>query len=90
SAVTGIMFISGTPDQYFYNAAFHWKLVCFGVLVANLAYFYRFAFPRLRSLAAGEAAPLAAKVSAGISLLALLGTMSAGRMLTFFRPSFVS
>ena len=90
SAITGAMFVSGTPDQYFYNAAFHWKLVCFGILVANLGWFYRFAYPSLRDLEAGEAAPLAAKISAGISLLALIGTMSAGRMLTFFRPSFIS
>lgn len=90
SATTGIMFVSGTPDQYFYNAAFHWKLVCFGVLVVNLAYFYRFEYPGLRTLGAGESAPASARLSAAISLLALIGTMSAGRMLTFFRPAFVS
>ena len=89
SAITGVMFISGTPDQYFYNAAFHWKLVCFAVLVANLTYFYRFEYPRLRALQVGQSAALSAKISAGISLLALIGTMSAGRMLTFFRPSFI-
>ena len=90
SVITGITFISGTPDQYFYNAAFHWKLVFFTVLVLNLLWFYRVEFPDLRKLEAGQSAALSARVSAAISLLALLGTMSAGRMLTFFRPVFVS
>lgn len=89
SAVTGLLFISGTPDQYFYNAAFHWKLVCFAVLVVNMSWFYRFAFPQIKDLSAGQSAPTAAKVSAAISLAALIGTMSAGRMLTFFRPAWV-
>ena len=90
SLITGITFIAATPDQYFYNAAFHWKLVCFAVLVLNLGWFYRFEFPGLRGLAAGQDASRSAKVSAAISLLALIGTMSAGRMLTFFRPAFIS
>jgi hypothetical protein len=88
SAMTGLMFISGTPDQYFYNSAFHWKLFFFGILILNLGWFYRKEFAALRALEAGEDARLSAKVSAAISLCALLGVMSAGRMLTFFRPAF--
>ena len=90
SAVTGAMFVSGTPDQYFYNAAFHWKLVSFAVLIVNMTVFYRFIFPHIRDLQAGESAPTMAKISAAISLIALIGAMSAGRMLTFFRPTFIS
>lgn len=90
SALTGIMFIAGTPDQYFYNSAFHWKLIFFAILVLNLGYFYRSAFPGLTDLVAGESAPLAARVSAAVSLTALIGIMSAGRLLTFYRPAFVS
>lgn len=89
SVMTGITFISGTPDQYFYNAAFHWKLIFFAVLVVNLTWFYRREFPALRALQAGQEARVTAKISAAISLLALIGVMSAGRMLTFFRPTFV-
>jgi len=89
SAITGIMFIFGTPDQYFYNSAFHWKLVFFTILIVNLGYFYRFEFPGLRGLGVGQAAPTAARVSAAISLFALFGAMSAGRLLTFYRPAFV-
>jgi uncharacterized membrane protein len=89
SAVTGMFFIAGTPDQYFYNAAFHWKLACLAILVLNLSYFYIVEFPRLRLLGAGDAARSAARVSAGVSLLALVGVMSAGRLLTFYRPAFI-
>jgi len=90
SATTGIMFISGAPDQYFYNAAFHWKLFFFAVLILNLGWFYRKEFPALSALAVGDDARLSAKISAAISLFALLGVMSAGRMLTFFRPTFIN
>jgi hypothetical protein len=89
SALTGMMFIAGTPDQYFYNAAFHWKLVFFAILVLNLGYFYGSEFPGLRNLGSGDVAPLAARVSALVSLTALIGVMSAGRLLTFFRPAFI-
>ncbi len=90
SALTGIMFIAGTPDQYFYNSAFHWKLVFFAVLLLNLGYFYVAKFPALRNLPAGELAPLTARISAAVSLAALIGVMAAGRLLTFYRPSFIS
>jgi len=88
SAATGVTFIAGAADQYFYNAAFHWKLVFFFIALVNLLYFYRIAYPDLRNLQAGESAPLHARVSGCVSLIALIGVMSAGRLLTFFRPSF--
>jgi hypothetical protein len=89
SAVTGLMFIAGAPDQYFYNSAFHWKLVFFAILLINLSYFYFAEFSRLQNLEAGLPAPLSARVSAAVSLIALTGAMSAGRLLTFYRPAFI-
>ncbi len=89
SAVTGLMFIAGAPDQYFYNSAFHWKLVFFAILLVNLSYFYVAEFARLKQLGAGAIAPLSARVSAAVSLTALIGVMSAGRLLTFYRPAFI-
>ena len=83
------MFIAGAADQYFYNSAFYWKLVFFGIALTNLIFFYRVEFPGLRELGAGEIAPLSARLSASVSLLALIGVMSAGRLLTFYRPSFI-
>jgi uncharacterized membrane protein len=89
SAVTGLMFIAGAPDQYFYNSAFHWKLVFFAILLVNLGYFYTAEFAGLRQLGAGAPAPLSARISAAVSLTALIGVMSAGRLLTFYRPAFI-
>ena len=89
SAATGAMFIAAAADQYFYNSAFHWKVAFFGVALVNLLYFYRIAYPDLRNLEAEEQAPLHARVSVSVSLIALIGVMSAGRLLTFYRPAFI-
>lgn len=89
SVLTGIMFVAGTPDQYFYNAAFQWKLFFFAVLLINLTWFYKVEFAQLRQLVEGQSARRAARVSAAISLTALFGVMSAGRLITFYRPAFI-
>lgn len=86
SIATGILFISGTPDQYFYNSAFHLKLVFLALMGLNVTFFYFKPFRALRSLGPFDDAPRIAKVSAALSLLIMVGVMCAGRMLTFFRP----
>lgn len=86
SAATGALFISGTPDQYFYNSAFHLKLVFLSLMALNVAFFYTVPFRSIRALGPDGDAPAAAKISAAISLAALVGVMLCGRMLTFFRP----
>lgn len=86
SAATGAAFIAGTPDQYFYNTAFHWKVVFLAVMGANAAFFYLAPYRQVASLDAHGAAPLAARLSAAVSLAAMVAVMSCGRMLTFFRP----
>ncbi|MBN1238483.1 MAG: hypothetical protein JXB36_08265 [Gammaproteobacteria bacterium] len=89
SLATGLLFISGTPDQYFYNSAFHLKLVFLFVMGANAAFFYAGPFRAVRSLGPADDVPAAARLSAGISLAAMIGVMCCGRMLTFFRPTTV-
>ena len=86
NACTGVLFLFGAPEQYFFNAAFRAKVGLFVLMAANVAAFYAFAYPRVNAMAAGEDAPLRAKIIAGVSLLTLAGIMLAGRMLTFFRP----
>lgn len=86
SLATGLLFISGTPDQYFYNAAFHLKLVFLAVMAVNVAFFYVGPFRAVRALGPSDAVPAAARISAAVSLAALIGIMCCGRMLTFFRP----
>jgi hypothetical protein len=86
SFLTGLLFISGTPDQYFYNSAFHLKLVFLTLMGLNVAFFYAVPFRRVRWLGPFDDAPKSAKISATISLLVMVGIMLCGRMLTFFRP----
>jgi len=86
SLLTGIGFVSGTPDQYFYNPSAHLKVIFLGIAGVNLLYFYARPFRSLRTLGPYDTAPLEARICAGISLFAMTGIMLFGRMLTFYRP----
>jgi hypothetical protein len=86
--ITGLLFISGAPEQYFYNRAFHLKAIALTLTGINVILFYRFEFPGVRALGPHDDAPRAAKVMAGFSLALLAAVMLFGRMLTFFRPPF--
>ena len=88
NAATGLCFIAGTPDQYFFNAAFRVKVALIVASGVNVLFFYGRVFGRLRSLPAGAAPPLPARIAGAVSLSAWIGVMSAGRLLTFFRPPF--
>lgn len=89
SIVTGILFIAGQPDQYFYNEAFRAKVVCLFLLGCNVVAFYSLEFSAVRQLGPNDDAPRRAKVIAALSLLLIAAVILCGRMLTFFRPSFV-
>ena len=84
--VTGICFISATPDQYLFNKAFYWKVTFLTIAGLNVMIFYARTFRRLLESPPDNAPPLAARLAGGVSLLAWIGVMSAGRLLTFFRP----
>ena len=86
--VTGLLFISGAPEQYFYNRAFHLKAIALTLTGINVALFYRFEFAGVRQLGPGDDASPAAKRIAAVSLALLVLTMLFGRMLTFFRPPY--
>ncbi len=88
SVVTGVQFIFGAPEQYFYNNAFKLKVVFLVLMGANAALFYRREFAGIRLLGPHDDAPRSAKLIAGASLLFLVGVMLCGRMLTFFRPPY--
>jgi hypothetical protein len=88
SAITGVMFISGASEQYFYNDAFRMKVVFLVLMGANAALFYWREFARIQALGPRDDAPGSAKVIAAASLVFLVGVMLCGRMLTFFRPPF--
>ena len=86
--LTGIVFFSGYPEQYAYNAAFRVKLVLLVLAGLNAALFYTAIFRDVRTLPAGADAPFKAKLITGISLGAWIGVLICGRLLTFFRPPF--
>lgn len=83
---TGSLFIIGQPDQYFLNRAFHFKLVFLTIAGLNVLAFYGIEFRRLQQLGPQEEAPLPARLMAGLSLVCWIGVISAGRLLTFYRP----
>jgi hypothetical protein len=88
SVVTGVTFISGAPDQYFYNDAFKLKVVFLALMGTNAALFYWLEFAHVQQLGPNDDAPPRAKTIAAASLLFLAAVMLCGRMLTFFRPPY--
>lgn len=86
SVLTGITFIAGASEQYFYNSAFHFKVVFLALMGANAGWFYWREFAAVRALGPYDDAPARTKVVATLSLFLLVAVMCCGRMLTFFRP----
>jgi hypothetical protein len=82
------MFISGTPDQYFYNDAFKLKVVFLALMGANAALFYWREFRGIARLGPHDDAPGSTKVVAAASLIFLVAVTLCGRMITFFRPPY--
>jgi hypothetical protein len=83
---TGFCFICAFPDQYLFNAAFRWKVVFITIAGLNVLFFYTRVFRRLEAESESVPPRFAARVVGGISLAAWVGVMSAGRLITFFRP----
>jgi hypothetical protein len=87
NVMTGILFFSGHPDQYFYNNAGRLKALLMAIAGINILVFYgSTAFPEMKKLPAGADAPMRIKVIAGVALgkRALI----CGRMPTWFWPPF--
>jgi len=86
SAASGFMFVVSAPDQYLYNPAWQIKMGLIALAGANMVLFYLIAAGRLKSLGPGQATPPATRAFAGISLLCWIGVITAGRVITAFRP----
>jgi hypothetical protein len=87
NVLTGTMFFSGFPEQYFYNPAFWWKGTFMAIAAINVALFYLTPeFRQVKMLPAGADAPVRAKLIAGTSLAAWSLVLICGRLLTFYRP----
>jgi hypothetical protein len=86
--LTGLCFLSAAPDQYIYNRAFRWKLVFLTVAGLNILVFYSAFFRKIRTLGAGAAIPMGPRLVGAVSLSCWIGVITAGRLLTFYRPFF--
>ena len=78
SIATGTLFIAGTPDQYFYNSAFHLKLVFLALMGLNVAFFYAGPFRAVLRLDAFADAPVAATASVTAMAVPLRYLLSIG------------
>jgi len=86
NVITGIMFFTSAPDQYLYNPAFQTKMLFMIGAGINVVFFYSVCFRQVKYLGANVQVNTQARVMAGISLLCWLGVISAGRLITFYRP----
>lgn len=85
-AVTGSFFIVTAPAQYLYNPAIQTKILLMALAGINVAVFYLFSSRAVLASAESGAAPAPARIAAFISLTCWLGVITAGRLVTFFRP----
>lgn len=84
--LTGLCFLSAAPDQYIYNPAFRWKAIFILCAGLNILVFYTSIFRKVSRLGPNEPIPLGAKLVGGFSLSLWMGVITAGRLLTFYRP----
>lgn len=85
-AITGLMFVTSSPDQYLYNPAWQVKMGLIGLAGANMVLFYATTARALRDGDQAAPPPLAAKAFALVSLISWTGVIAAGRVITAFRP----
>ena len=65
-------------------------MIALSVMGINVLLFYSLEFRTVAGLGPHDDAPRRARIMAAISLFALVAVMLFGRMLTFFRPAFVT
>ncbi|MEE2635966.1 MAG: hypothetical protein VYE68_01880 [Acidobacteriota bacterium] len=86
NAASGSLFLLTEPDQYFYNPAFHFKLLFMMLAGLNVLVFYTTVFRRMDAFAVGDDVPVQAKFAGAASLCFWIAVIICGRLLTFYRP----
>jgi len=84
--ITGMLFVTATPDQYAENISFLWKIGFLLVAGVNLLYVTVFEGPW--HVEAGDNAPLRVKFAGASAIVAWIGVMYFGRMLPFIGNAF--
>jgi hypothetical protein len=89
---TGIVFVAANPRQYVgppLSLSFVAKMLFIGLACLNVIFFYASGLKRVvDGVGPGGDAPVAARVSAVVSLFLWVGVMYWGRILQFFGKSF--
>jgi uncharacterized membrane protein len=84
--VTGMLFVTATPDQYADNLSFIWKIGF--LMVAGLNLLYATVFEGPWHVEAGQNPPLRVKAAGASAIIAWVGVMYFGRMLPFIGNAF--
>ena len=87
NVATGMMFVTGTPEQYGANISFLWKIVFLMVAGLNLLYITVFEGP-WHHAEAGQDPPIRVKIAGATAIVSWLLVMYFGRMLPFLGNAF--
>jgi hypothetical protein len=88
SAITGITFFIGAPDQYVTNLAFFFKVLFLLIAGANALFFELAYGKQVAASRAGDHTPTAYRTIAAVSLVSWLFVVYWGRMLPFIGNAF--
>lgn len=86
NVVTGMMFVTGTPEQYGLNVSFLWKIVF--LMIAGLDLLYITVFEGPWHVEAGKEPPMRVKIAGATAILSWVLVMYFGRMLPFLGNAF--
>lgn len=87
NVVTGMMFVTGTPEQYGANISFLWKIIFLMVAGLNLLYSTVFEGP-WHHAQAGQDPPMRVKIAGATAIVSWVLVMYFGRMLPFLGNAF--
>jgi hypothetical protein len=83
NVLTGLVFLTGHPEQYVHNVAWWYKVGCLALAGINAAVFEAGVGAQTVPLGPGADTPLAAKAIGIVSIAAWFGVLFWGRMLPF-------
>lgn len=85
---TGLIFLTGHPEQYAHNPAWWWKLGFLALAGVNALIFEVTVGRKTSAINEGHDTPLAAKLIGVVSLMSWFGVLYCGRMLPFIGGAF--
>ena len=86
NVITGMVFVTATPDQYGENISFLWKIIF--LMVAGLDLLYITVFEGPWHVESGQNPPLRVKIAGATAIISWVGVMYFGRMLPFLGNAF--